>query len=63
MTVDRDMVELFRKELGLCKVKPGERIGIVSEDLPEEGLRACLRGGRRGFGSGHDPRQHPQASR
>ena len=32
MTVDRDMVELFRKELGLCKVKPGERIGIVSED-------------------------------
>jgi 2,5-dihydroxypyridine 5,6-dioxygenase len=33
MTVDRDMVELFRKELELCKVKAGERIGIVSEDL------------------------------
>jgi 2,5-dihydroxypyridine 5,6-dioxygenase len=26
------MVELFRKELELCKVKSGERIGILSED-------------------------------
>lgn len=33
MGVDRDMFELFRKELELCKVGPGERIGILSEDL------------------------------
>jgi 2,5-dihydroxypyridine 5,6-dioxygenase len=26
------MVELFRKKLELCKVSPGERIGILSED-------------------------------
>lgn len=32
MAVDRTMVELFRKELELCKVKSGERIGILSED-------------------------------
>jgi 2,5-dihydroxypyridine 5,6-dioxygenase len=31
MAVDKDMVELFRKELELCKVKSGERIGILSE--------------------------------
>ncbi|MCW6507838.1 leucyl aminopeptidase [Lichenifustis flavocetrariae] len=29
---DSDMVGLFRKELELCKVKAGERIGILSED-------------------------------
>lgn len=31
MSVDKDMVELFRRELELCKVKSGERIGILSE--------------------------------
>jgi 2,5-dihydroxypyridine 5,6-dioxygenase len=33
MSVDKTMFDLFRKELELCKVKPGERIGILSEDL------------------------------
>jgi 2,5-dihydroxypyridine 5,6-dioxygenase len=32
MAADRDMVALFRQELDLCKVKPGERVGILSED-------------------------------
>lgn len=32
MAIDRDMVALFRQELELCKVKPGERIGVLSED-------------------------------
>jgi len=31
MAADKAMVELFRKELELCKVKSGERIGILSE--------------------------------
>lgn len=33
MSVDKFMFDLFRKELELCKVKPGERVGILSEDL------------------------------
>jgi len=32
MAVDKAMVELFRRELELCEVKSGERIGILSED-------------------------------
>jgi 2,5-dihydroxypyridine 5,6-dioxygenase len=32
MAADRDMVALFKQELELCKVKSGERVGIVSED-------------------------------
>jgi len=32
MATDRDMVALFKRELELCKVRPGERLGIVSED-------------------------------
>ncbi|MBV9627948.1 MAG: hypothetical protein JO230_07620 [Xanthobacteraceae bacterium] len=33
MSVDKDMFDLFCKKLALCKVSPGERIGILSEDL------------------------------
>jgi 2,5-dihydroxypyridine 5,6-dioxygenase len=32
MAADRDMVNLFKRELELCKVQSGERVGIVSED-------------------------------
>ena len=32
MAVDKGMVDLFRKQLELCKVKPKEKIGILSED-------------------------------
>jgi len=32
MIIDKDMFDLFRKELVLCKVKAGETIGILSED-------------------------------
>ena len=32
MTADRDMVALFKGELELCKVEPGQSVGILSED-------------------------------
>jgi 2,5-dihydroxypyridine 5,6-dioxygenase len=32
MAANRDMVALFKKELELCKVLPGEAVGILSED-------------------------------
>lgn len=32
MTVDKQMFDLFRKELALCKVGSGQTIGILSED-------------------------------
>lgn len=32
MTVDKYIYDLFRKELELCQVKAGQRIGILSED-------------------------------
>ena len=32
MAADRDMVALFKKELELCKVGPGEAVGVLSED-------------------------------
>ena len=51
MSVDRFLFDLFRKELMLCKVMPGERIGILSEDLVRRDYAVAFAGAAEDLGA------------
>lgn len=51
MSVDKDMFDLFRKELELCQVKAGERIGILSEDCIRRDYALAFAAAAEGLGA------------